>query len=436
VTGRRPAPDPGWLGPRSGPGFGSIAATTDVHSALDRAGSLAACLHRLREQGALIVDCGDFLEGSGYYLLGQGQTETALLRGLYDMAAPGNHGYRHHADDAGLAAITVCANITGPGGSTVWPPLRLARVGGRTVAVTAVMGAEAFTSILPGLRDGHHVADPARALRALHSRYGEHAEGWIVLSHSGFAEDLALAAACPFLDVVFSGHCHSPGNGPVIVGDTTVVKGGELGAGYSAARPGHGRRWQAGTHLVPTQSAPPPGHLLDALARAAGLRHALDAPLGPVRAEYAGRAPERRELLPHLARLALAATGAQAAMLNVTCLREASLGPVLTAGALMNAEPFGNTLTCVTAHDPPALAARLRERSGELVCCPQPLPGRGTPVRVAVTSYLAATHLAGCDLIAAAGHGPPEAGPPLRTLLRELLLAPADEADEQGEGSP
>ena len=414
-----------WLEPRTGRGFGLVTATTDVHSALGRAASLAACIHSLREQDALIADCGDFLEGSGYYLLGHGETEIALLRGLYHVAAPGNHGYRHHADDAALAAITVCANVTGPGGATAWPPLKLARVAGRTVAVTAVMSEEAFASIPPGQRNGHRVTEPAQALHALHRRHGGQADSWVVLSHSGFASDMSLAAACPFLDVVFSGHCHSPDYGPAAVGETTVVKGAELGAGYASARPGSGRRWQAGTHLVPPQAGPPPGHLLDALANADVLRRELEKPVGPVREEFAGRSPNRHGLLSRLAPLALAATGARAVMLNVTCLREVSLGPVLTGGDLMDAEPFGNTLTCVITRDLGTLAARLRERCGELACYPQPLPAGGEPARVAVTSYLAATHLAGCDLVTSVpGGSQAETGLSLRALLRGLLLAP------------
>ena len=80
-----------------------IVATTDVHSALDHAALFVSHLHALRG-GALIADCGDFFEGTGYYVLGGGQAETALLTALYDVAAPGNHGYRHHLDDAALHA--------------------------------------------------------------------------------------------------------------------------------------------------------------------------------------------------------------------------------------------------------------------------------------------------------------------------------------------
>ena len=73
-----------------------IVATTDVHSGLDHASLLVSQLHAVRDE-ALIADSGDFFEGTGYYVLGGGQAETALLTALYDVVVPGNHGYRHRS---------------------------------------------------------------------------------------------------------------------------------------------------------------------------------------------------------------------------------------------------------------------------------------------------------------------------------------------------
>lgn len=81
-----------------------IVATTDVHSALDHVPLLASHLHALRG-GALIADCGDFFEGTGYYVLGGGRVETALLTALYDVAALGNHGYSRTEDNFDIADV-------------------------------------------------------------------------------------------------------------------------------------------------------------------------------------------------------------------------------------------------------------------------------------------------------------------------------------------
>ncbi len=401
-----------------------IVATTDVHSALDHAPLLASHLHVLRG-GALIADCGDFFEGTGYYVLGGGQAETALLTALYDVAAPGNHGYRHHLDDAALHAISVCANVTGQNGAPVFAPLTAFEIGGATVAVAGVLGIEAFTSIPPAERTGHQIVDPAVALHALHREHCGGVDSWIVLSHAGFTHDLALARACPFLDVIFSGHCHGPESGPVTVGGVTVVKGPELAGGYATARPDD-RQWRAVTTAFgpPDAPAPPPDGLRPVLDQVADLRGVLDEPVGALDGRFAGRTPTRRQLLSHLTRAAREVTGADVAVFNQTCLRETTLGPVLHAGELMTLEPFGNTLTCVQATDPAALVEHLTVAAGPLVCDPQPLPGPppGRAVTVVTTAYLAATHLDGrypARLYPARGDWPLY----VREVLRGVLLA-------------
>ncbi|MGH3721217.1 MAG: metallophosphoesterase [Pseudonocardiaceae bacterium] len=401
-----------------------IVATTDVHSALDHASLLVSQLHALRD-GALITDCGDFFEGTGYYVLGGGQAETALLTALYDVVVPGNHGYRHHLDDTALHAITVCASVTDQSGAPLFAPFKVFKIGGITVAVAGVLGIEAFTSIPPARRTGHQIVDPALALRALHRQHRGRVDSWIVLSHAGFAHDLALARACPFLDVIFSGHCHSPESGPVTVGRVTVVKGPELAGGYATARP-DGHQWRAAaTAFLPSdaQVAPPDG-LRTVLDQIAGLRRVLDEPVGALDGRFAGRTPRRRELLSHLARAAREVTGAEGAVFNQTCLRETTLGAVLHAGELMTLEPFGNTLTCVQATDPTALVEHLIVAAGPLVCDPQPLPGPppGRAVTVVTTAYLVATHLDGRYPVApypARGDWPLY----VREVLRGVLVA-------------
>ncbi len=401
-----------------------IVATTDVHSALDHAPLLISHLHALRG-GALIADCGDFFEGTGYYVLGGGQAETALLTVLYDVAAPGNHGYRHHLDDAALHAITVCANVTGQNGAPVFAPMAAFEIGGATVAVAGVLGIEAFTCIPPAERTGHQIVDPAVALHALHREHRGGVDSWIVLSHAGFAHDLALARACPFLDVIFSGHCHSPESGPVTVGGVTVVKGPELAGGYATAQP-DGRQWRATTTAFgpPDALAAPPDGLRPVLDQVADLRAVLDEPLGALDGRFASRIPPRRELLSHLARAARELTGADVAVFNQTCMRETRLGTVLHEGELMTLEPFGNTLTCVQATDPTALIEHLALATRPLVCDPQPLPGPSPEraVTVVTTSYLAATHLAGRSPVTPCP-ARDDWRVPVREVLRGVLLA-------------
>lgn len=225
-----------------------IMATTDVHSALDNAGPFLTELHRLR-QHALIVDSGDFFEGSGYYRLAQGAIERDLLLRSYDVLAPGNHGWTHHFEPD-LHRLSVCANaVDARSGNALFRRLRTVNIGARRVAITAVIGRQAFNSIPARQRTGQAVTDPVQSLRELMLAHHHEVDDWIVLSHSGFDEDLKLAAACPFLDVIFAGHCHSEQYGPVRVGDAIILKGRELASGYAysarrATWPATTRPWQ------------------------------------------------------------------------------------------------------------------------------------------------------------------------------------------------
>ncbi|MFJ3649052.1 metallophosphoesterase [Streptomyces murinus] len=375
--------------------FQRIIATTDVHSAFDDAVPMLAHLHAARHD-SFVVDCGDFFEGTGYYRLGQGLIEQDALVRLYDAVVPGNHGWGHHfAPD--LYDITVCANaVDDKTGELLFHPVRLVRVGTRRVAVTGIIGPQAFNAIPADQRAGHRVTEPVQALRELMLAHHHQADSWVVLSHSGFDEDLKLAATCPFLDVVFAGHCHSDQLDPVVVGGTLVLKGRELAAGYALAHP-LGSGWTAQVADFPP-TAGLPDDLTSVREAIDAIRDQLRTPLGPVRPPYRNGPLDRHAVLLDLADRLHNGLGADAVVLNETALRSPRLKTVLTQGDLLAIEPFDNQL--VHAHvperfsaDPTALLTHLAEQAGPIVSAPGPLPDR-LPT-VLTTGYLADTYLGG-----------------------------------------
>ncbi|MEU9486928.1 metallophosphoesterase [Streptomyces decoyicus] len=375
-----------------------IAATTDVHSSFDNALPMLTHLHAIRRD-TLIVDCGDFFEGSGYYRLGHGRIETAILQGLYDVIAPGNHGWIHHFEPA-VRDITVCANaVEAATGEPLFRRLHTVCIGNRRVAITAVIGEQAFHSIPVEQRAGHRVTDPAQALREVMLAHHHEVDAWVVLSHSGFDEDLELAAACPFLDVIFAGHCHSDQYGPTRVGETLVLKGRELGLGYALAGPAPAR-WTGHTARFPdtTGTAALPPQLAFVHDRIEDLRDRLALPIGAVAEPYRGKALDRRRLLSSLATRLHTALGAEAVVLNETAVRSTQLDDVLTFGDLLTIEPFNNQLVHarvpdVLRDDPGALLAHLTKSAGPLIAEPAPLPPH-LPT-VLTTGYLAESYLDG-----------------------------------------
>jgi 5'-nucleotidase / UDP-sugar diphosphatase len=386
--------------------FTSILATGDVHSHLEQADRLLPALHRIRDS-ALIVDSGDFFEGTGFYTCGGGAVETEILKRFYDVLAPGNHGWRHHLEDEALFAKTVCANVTGENGRPLFVPLAVHRVAGRRVAVTAVIGQAAFATIPAAERAGHSVTDPRIALRRLFLRHAGDADDWVVLSHAGFAEDLVLAAHTPFADVVFSGHCHSLNFGPERVEQTVVVKGAEHAAGFAIARPApHGGPWTAELGDFTGDAGPDDGRgeFADLLTAVDDLAAALAEPCGTVAPQFRDRTPDRREVLQAAARHLTARAAADAVVLNDTALRPAALGAVLTRADLLETSPFDNTLVWValTADELAGLPARLEPVVGPLLVHPAHPGGparfdraQAAPrLKVLTTGYLAASHLA------------------------------------------
>ncbi|WKK26936.1 bifunctional metallophosphatase/5'-nucleotidase [Streptomyces olivoreticuli] len=400
--------------------FQRIVATTDFHSALATATPMAAHLHRLRTE-ALVADCGDFFEGSGYYRLAGGSIERHLLTSLYDVLAPGNHGWPHHfAPD--LHPLTVCANaVDAATGAPLFHQLRMFTIGGRRTAITAVISPAAFATIPAHQRQGHQATHPATALREVFLRHHHQVDAWILLSHSGFAADLDLAAQCPFLDVVFTGHCHSPRYAPEPVGDTLVLKGAELGAGYALAEP-VGAGWAAHTCTFPATGATWPTPLAPAARQIAAVREKLTAPLGLTAETYRHSVPDRHQLLTEVAARLRTGLGVEAVILNDTALRSQQLGMVLAFGDLLAIEPFANQLVHARvpdAHrcDPHALLTHLTERAGPLAIAPDPLP---TGVRSVLTTDYLATNLLGSP-----AHG---AGLSLGQAVRHVLTdSPADD---------
>ncbi|MFG2387744.1 metallophosphoesterase [Streptomyces lavendulae] len=378
-----------------------IMATTDVHSALGAEGLLLSHLHQSRAD-SLLVDCGDFFEGTGYYRLRHGSLEREILLGLYDVITPGNHGWPHYFEPV-LHRRAVCANtVDAANGNSLFRRLRVVEVAGRRTAVTGVIGLQAFDSIPVGQRSRHRATDPVQALRELMLAHHHEVDSWVLLSHSGFEEDLKLAEACPFLDVVFAGHCHSEHSGPARVGNTVVVKGRELAVGYAIAAP-TSDGWVGRTALFPDSAAGVdasdlPPELASLRDRMAAVDAQLAEPLGRIAKPYRNHQLDRRALLQDVADRLRSGLGREAVVLNETTLRTTLLGEVLTTGDLLAIEPFANTLvearvTPAHRHDPEALVAHLTERVGPLVTSPDPLPAGLTSVLT--TDYLADSCLGG-----------------------------------------
>jgi len=203
--------------------------SNDFHAAFKRGLPALAAMWAAKDRGAIVLDGGDFLgEAFFTHYRGTGSAE-ALQDRLFDALCPGNHGF----EESCRSPRAVCCNLWEEG-RQVCAPYRLFDRQGARVAVTAVLGEEAFGAIPTGHRRGFTVSAPAAALAVLLPRLREMSDCLIVVSHCGFAEDEKLARAVPGLSFVLSAHCHSARFFSSMSG-AVIAKAPEYGAGYGRA---------------------------------------------------------------------------------------------------------------------------------------------------------------------------------------------------------
>lgn len=208
--------------------------TSDTHSCIvpenaDGKGGVsnrAKLFNHLRDsigaEKVLLLDCGDFSQGSLYYEVGRGEVEMRLMNAMrYDAAAIGNHEF-----DFGLENLArllrmaqfpfVCANYDFTGTcceGLVKRYVVLERDGKR-------IGIFGLSPELRGLVDagnckGVKYIDPVEATKEVVSMLeAENCDVVICLSHLGWdipavCNDELLAGATSGIDVILGGHSHT-----------------------------------------------------------------------------------------------------------------------------------------------------------------------------------------------------------------------------------
>ena len=193
----------------------------------DKGGYLrrAALLRDLRKYNTdnlLLVDAGDFSQGSAYYSLYHGDVEVGLMNIMdYDAATIGNHEFDFGLDN--MARIfrqakfpIVCCNydFTGTPVEGLVKPYTIVRRAGLKIGILGV------SPQLEGLVAAHtcegvRFTDPIAAAQPVadYLRNVEHCDLIVCLSHLGWkaagVSDEELIPATRNIDVVISGHTHT-----------------------------------------------------------------------------------------------------------------------------------------------------------------------------------------------------------------------------------
>ena len=201
-------------------------------------------------KNVLIVDAGDFSQGSPYFSLFKGDVEIELLNALgYDVVCLGNHefdnGQQELARRVGNAKFqVVCANYDFTGGPLdgLVKPYTIIKKGGRKIGIIGLL-CNIKGVVSSKYQENAKYIHPVKVLNrlALELKNEHKCDLVIALSHCGHNAgretnpgDEYIAAHSENVDIIVGGHSHTKLKDKVVVKnklgrDVVIVQDGEKG---------------------------------------------------------------------------------------------------------------------------------------------------------------------------------------------------------------
>lgn len=247
---------------------------------------IAGIIHGVRQEAknpVLLFDAGDFLMGSLFHMVCREHAlELQLMREMrYDAITFGNHEFdltpgslarilAAARRSGGMPAIVASNYIFSPTDerddtmektfSDGWVrPYTVIERGGVRIGVFGHLGKNAaeVSPFASPMQFEDILQSAPRMVQALRGK--ENADLVVCLSHAGYDpayeyyEDANLARKVPGIDIIISGHTHTPVPEPVMVGDTIIVHTGVNGlhVGVLDIEVGEGKTRLVGYRLVP-----------------------------------------------------------------------------------------------------------------------------------------------------------------------------------------
>lgn len=200
----------------------------------------ATVVRAIREEtgAALLIDCGDAIHGTLPAMRTEGQAVVPALNALgVDLMTPGNWEYGFgpaalHARVAEMNFPMIACNLQDAlSGERLFEPSLVREVGGVRVGFVGLTS-PIIPKMSPRFASGLRFPDPLETLPRCVAklRHQEGADLVVLVSHLGFAQDVALAHAVGGLDVILSGHTHNRLERPVQVGRTLIIQSGFSGS--------------------------------------------------------------------------------------------------------------------------------------------------------------------------------------------------------------
>ena len=184
----------------------------------------------------LLLDAGDFSQGTPYFNIFKGYIEVRLMNAMgYDAATLGNHEF-----DNGCAALAarlktanfpvVCANyqFANKKLSKVIKPYTIIERAGHRIGIFG-LGVNLNGYIAPQIAREVTYLDPVETARKMVAELrAKNCDLIICLSHLGLDtnsdNDYLMALQVPEIDVIIGGHSHEEINPPAVIGNTRICQ--------------------------------------------------------------------------------------------------------------------------------------------------------------------------------------------------------------------
>ncbi|GHV19139.1 metallophosphatase [Planctomycetales bacterium] len=320
----------------------------------------------------MLLDAGDIIQGQAFAAAGDGAYVARLVALCgYDALAVGNHefdyGWQRLVELRDRERLNfIAANIKLADGRLLFPPYFVRDCGAFKVGVFGLTTPATVNGTTPRnvaqltFGDGAAIV-PIATAAVKHLREVENVSVVVALAHLGsepYCEpsSLTLAREVPGIDLIIDGHSHSALAGGVKINDTLVVSTGAYGVYLGKVA---GRRtaagWEWSAKLLPaaasTTVAPDPQLTAASAAAQAQLATVMNEVVAPMPVDLDGSRDATRRGSSALGRVvgaaALAASGAEIALLNGGGLRASLKKGDLTRGELTTAMPYQNRITVV-----------------------------------------------------------------------------------------
>lgn len=202
-----------------------------------RAASIARAI-KLETGAALLVDCGDAIHGTLPAMRTEGRAIVPALNAEgVDLFVPGNWEYGFGPDAlrsraAEMRFPILAANLRNAAdGKPIFPGTLVREIGGVRVGFIGLTS-PIIPSMSPRFAAGLRFLDARDVLPGgiEELRGDERCDVVVLVSHLGFAQDVALVRSIDGVDVVLSGHTHNRLAQPAMAGGTLLIQSGFSGS--------------------------------------------------------------------------------------------------------------------------------------------------------------------------------------------------------------